>query len=920
MENRLFLLDAYALIYRAYYALIRSPRITSNGFNTSAIFGFCNTLDEVLRKENPSHIAVCFDPAGPTFRHEAFTEYKANREKQPEDITLSIPFIKDILAARGIKTIEINGYEADDVIGTLSRKAEKEGFLTYMMTPDKDYGQLVTSNVLIYKPSLRGQDFEIRGVEQIKEKYGISDPIQVIDMLALEGDSIDNIPGCPGIGPKTATKLIQEFGSVENLINSVNKLKGSIKDKIEKNSEQILFSKFLATIKTDVPLNISIDSLKKESDDTGTLKKIYEALEFRSLINRLQSKDSVKSKTPEETKTKSPYLGTLFDIVPAEKNVFSVNDIPLQSEILDKHNYLNLVKDIDSSNKISFLIKSVGENAMRAKIIAFSIAISSTKSYIYFVPPPLDSEDNINITDLLGKCFGREDLTIVTNDVKRLKVLFREYGFHYNCSFFDISIAHYLINPEERHFIPELAYNYLNYKTSDYDIEPRSRKTYEIVSRDFIEQTLPENTCIAFRLYNEIKNDLEKNNLLNLYNYIELPLATVLADMEITGVRIDIIELNKMSVEYTNRLNELETQVYELAGCRFNIGSPSQVGEILFDKLNIDSKAKKTKKGGYSTTEEILEKYKDTHPIVDLILKIRQLKKLLATYINALPQLVDQSTGKVHTTYNQTVTTTGRLSSTNPNLQNIPVRGEDGREIRKAFIADDGCIFMAADYNQIELRLMADFSKDPHMMNAFKNNVDIHQDTAARIFHKNLDEVTSDDRRKAKTANFGIIYGISPFGLSERLKIPRSEAKQFINDYMETYPSIKNYIGQIIEKARADGFVSTITGRKRYLNEINSQNSVVRGYGERNAVNAPLQGSAADIIKKAMVSIQKRIYSEGLKSRMIMQVHDELIFNVWQEELTKMQQIVAEEMGNAYDGEVSMTVSIGNGRNWLEAH
>lgn len=925
MEKKLFLLDAYALIYRAYYALIRAPRITSYGFNTSAIFGFCNTLEEVLRKEKPSHIAVCFDPYGPTFRHEAYQEYKANREKQPEDITLSIPYIKDIIVARGIPVIEIEGYEADDVIGTLSRKAENEGFITYMMTPDKDYGQLVTDKVLIYKPSLRGQDFEIRDVERIKEKYGIETPHQLIDILALEGDKIDNIPGCPGIGEITAQKLIKEFGSVENLIESTDKLKGATKDKIVNNSEQIIFSKFLATIKTDVPIDIDLDSLEKGEENLEQLKSIYEKLEFRSLLNRLPKTDKAANDKINKAVTPQPSMaGTLFDLPQidedAEEKIHTVHDLPIKVHKKTDYN-LEWFKTItENLSHVGLSIKSIGENAFYAKVFAIAVAISEDESLYYEMPGSLDLEGLEKMKALMECLFGRKNLCIITTDLKRLTVLLNNLKIITRCKFFDVSLASYLIDPEARHLLPEIAHSILRYATLDYFTEPSRRKPYELTDRESLPHAMSEAACLTMRLKEPLQASMDKDGLTSLYENVELPLAIVLAQMEIAGVRVDVLELKNLSKQYTSRLYELEAKVYELAGERFNVGSPSQVGTILFDKLQIDAKAKKTKKGTYSTTEEILEKYRNEYPIVDYILKIRQLKKLLATYIDALPTLVDPNTGKIHTTFNQTVTSTGRLSSTNPNLQNIPVRGDDGREIRRAFIADEGCIFMSADYSQIELRLMADFSKDPHMLNAFAENLDIHQDTAARIYHKKLEDVTSGERRNAKTANFGIIYGISPFGLSERLGISKSEAKKLIDDYKASYPSINDYIQHIIGTAKEQGYVTTFTGRRRYLPEINSQNAVVRGYGERNAVNAPLQGSAADIIKIAMIAIQKRLKAQGFKSEMIMQVHDELLFNVYPDELVAIQQLVTEEMEKSYDGDVRLTTSIGTGRNWLEAH
>ena len=922
MEKKLFLLDAYALIYRAYYALIKSPRFTSQGFNTSAIFGFCNTLEEVLTKEKPTHIAVCFDPQGPTFRHEAFDEYKANREKQPEDITLAIPYIKDIIEARGIKAIEIPGYEADDVIGTLAKIAEREGFITYMMTPDKDFGQLVTDKIFQYKPSLRGQDFEIRGPQQIKEKYGVNSTLQIIDLLALEGDTIDNIPGCPGIGPKTAQKLIQEFNTVEGIIENIDNLKGALKEKISTNTEQIIFSKFLATIKTDVPVDFDIESLTRGDENLGLLKKVYEKLEFRSLINRLglrEVKDDKKALKDSGARDAQP---SLFDHIETDnpKVYSSIKDRSINIHEINDYSSNSLIEEIKRHGVISFNVKSVGDNAMQATIVGFSIGVTADTVYYFWYPTPLEPHKTAQADNFIKSIFETPGLKIITTEIKRVKVLFRNFGINYRCSFFDVVLAHYLINPEERHLIPELAHQYLDYDTLDFHIEPRLRKPFEKMALNDLPQFLSENSAVTLQLYPVLKAELIQEGLLELYEAVELPLASVLAGMEVTGVRIDVKELMQLSQLYTSRVEEMQKEAFEIAGSNFNVGSPAQVGEILFERLRIDPKAKKTKNGGYSTTEDTLEKYRNEYPIVDLILKIRQLKKLLTTYIDALPLLVDSSTGKIHTTFNQTTTTTGRLSSTNPNLQNIPVRGDEGKEVRKAFIADNDCILMAADYNQIELRLMADFSKDPHMLSAFENNMDIHQDTAARIFHKDLSEVTPDDRRKAKTANFGIIYGISPFGLSERLGIPRTEARQFIEDYMNTYPSINNYIKDIIERAKADGFVKTYTGRKRYLAEINSRNATVRGYGERNAVNAPLQGSAADIIKRAMVNIQKSFDERALKSRMIMQVHDELIFNVHKDEIETVKATVIQEMEAVYAGSVKMSVSIGTGHNWLEAH
>ena len=916
--EKIFLLDAYALIYRAYYAMIRSPRMTSKGFNTSAVFGFCNTLEEVLKKEKPSHIAVVFDPSGPTFRHDAYAEYKANREKQPEDITLSVPYIKDILKAQNIPVIEVSGYEADDVIGTISRLAEREGYTTYMMTPDKDYGQLVTDKVFIYKPSNKGNEPEILGIEEIKAKYNIDSTSQVIDILALEGDAVDNIPGCPGVGQKTAQKLVKEWKSVENIINNVEKLKGVLQQRISDNIEQIKFSKFLATIKTDVPIDIRIEDLCRGEIDKTALKKVYEELEFRSFINRLGSdKNTEKEAQPQPNPMIFGGAGSLFDI-PEEENPHAYK-LKIEPTILRSESKIKAGIDQILRNKIvGVAINSIGEQAMSARILGIAFACED-ESCLYVEFPSIP-EERKKITDLILPLFNQNKVIIVSHEIKRDKVLLAKEGVEINAECFDTQLAHYLVDTDARHTLPEVAYSYLGVEMHDYRIEPRLRKPYSGQSPDNAIIHSCEYASIILKLKDVLERKLDDVGMTQLYYNIELPMASVLASMEINGVRIDLMELKHLSEEYTSRMKELEQKVYELAGCKFNISSPSQVGEILFGKMGLDTNAKRTKKGSYSTTEEILEKYRPMFPIVDYILKIRQLKKLLSTYIDALPMLIDTTTGKIHTTFNQAVTATGRLSSTNPNLQNIPVRGSDGREIRRAFVAEQGDILMSADYSQIELRLMADLSGDKEMIEAFRQGEDIHRATASKIYHTPIENVTDWQRRNAKTANFGIIYGISAFGLSERLGISRSESKKLIEDYMHTYPQVQEYIEKIIEKGRENGYVTTFTGRRRMLPEITSRNAIVRGYGERNAVNAPLQGSAADIIKIAMVAIDQRLKKEGFRSTMILQVHDELLFNVKPEEFQSLKQLVIEEMSSAYQGEVPLTVSVGTGRNWLEAH
>lgn len=930
-EKKLFLLDAYALIYRAYYALIRTPRITSRGFNTSAIFGFVNTLDEILRKENPSHIAVCFDPKGNTFRHDAYPEYKAKREAQPEDITLSIPYIKRIIEAYNIPVIEVPGYEADDVIGTLSRQAEADDYITYMMTPDKDYGQLVTPRVLMYRPALKGQGFEIRGVAEVCERYGISSPLQVIDLLALEGDAIDNIPGCPGVGEKTAVKLINEFGSVENLIQNIPQVKGALRKKIEDNVEQIKFSKFLATIRTDVPIDISIDSLKRKEQNTDSLREIFTELEFRIFLNRLgQRLPDKKESTPGDSATAAttpnePQIpfggpGSLFDFSnePAPASTSSSTSI-ISSEISDPAEVKKLVSEASSLPRVGLSLYAIGAEAMTAQLQAIAVALKPTEARVIRLPEN-DETLRASLLDAIRPLFTSGTTTIVSHDVKRELIIMRRHGIEWKAPYIDTSVAHYLIQPEMKHTLPEVAASVLSYHTADYSTELRLRLTYSRRTPDDIVAPYGEIAAVALQLASVLLPMLEEQGMKRLYDEVELPMVRVLASMEYAGVRIDVTELYEQSRQLTARVDAMEAEVYALAGGRFNIGSPAQVGEILFERLAIAPDAKRTKKGSYSTTEEILEKYRHHHPIVDLILKIRAVRKLLTTYINALPALINPSTGKIHTTYNQTVTATGRISSTNPNLQNIPIRTDDGREIRRAFIPDEGDLMLSADYSQIELRLMADMSRDHDMVEAFLSGEDIHRATAAKIYHLPISEVSDTQRRNAKTANFGIIYGISAFGLSERLAIPRSEAKSLIEGYLDTYPHVRDFIGESIERARRDGYVTTVLNRRRYLPDINSRNAVVRGYAERNAVNAPLQGSAADIIKVAMVRIFDRMTRENFRSTMIMQVHDELIFNVVPEELSRLQSLVTEEMEHAYNGLVPLTVSSGVGANWLEAH
>ncbi len=929
-QKRLFLLDAYALIFRAYYALIRMPRITQSGFNTSAIFGFVNTLEEVLRKENPSHIAVCFDPAGPTFRNEAFEQYKGERESTPEDIKLSVPIIKEIVKAYNIPVVEVAGYEADDVIGTLARRAEKENFTTYMMTPDKDFGQLVSPSILQYKPSYRGQDFELRGEKEVCARYGIQRTSQVIDLLALMGDKIDNIPGCPGVGEKTAIKLINDFDSVDNLVLHTGELKGALKKKVEENKEQILFSKYLATICTDVPVDVEISDLQRKPADREKLFAIFKELEFKTLIDRVGRRINAEEKpfiTAQKPKQSNGTL-SLFDdyeldnaaVVPEPTQRVSLSDTDY--ELIDNPDKLHeFAKKGEGAETCGLFLIADGENEVSAEWIGTAIAFGEkTAAYL----PASFEEGKAWILDLMA----RGDIMKVSSNAKRDYVVAsraRKDNEDPLVNYFDVSLAHYILQPEMRHSLENLSVTYLNYEMIPNPGTSSSRRGTKIWSAKEVEQDqltpwACENADIALRLWKPLEEEIKKEDMQGLLYDLELPLVRVLADMELTGVRIDVNALNEAAQNMEKRINTLEREVCEMAGETFNVGSPSKVGEILFDKLELDPKAKKTKTGQYSTSEDVLEKLVSKHPIVSKIMEFRALKKLYTTYLTALPAAINPETGKVHTNYNQTVTATGRISSTAPNLQNIPVRDDEGREIRRAFIADPGHLFLSADYSQIELRLVADFADDETMLDAFKHGDDIHAITAAKIYHKTPEEVSDNERRKAKTANFGIIYGISAFGLSTRLNIPRSEAKDIIDSYFETFPTIHKYMSDSVEQARENGYVVTRMGRKRYLPDINSKNPVVRGYAERNAINAPIQGSAADIIKRAMVDISREMREKGMKSQMIMQVHDELNFDVVPEELPAMQEMVERLMEAAYRGRVTLTASCGVADNWLDAH
>lgn len=909
-EKKLFLLDAYALIYRAYYALMRSPRFTAGGLNTSAIFGFCNTLDDVLKKENPGYIAVCFDPAGGhTFRHEQYAEYKAGRDKQPEDITLSIPYIKRILEAYRIPAIEVPGFEADDVIGTLSRMAQEADFTTYMMTPDKDYGQLVTDRVFMYRPALKGQGFEIRGPQQVCERYGISSPRQVIDLLALEGDASDNVPGCPGVGEKTAAKLIAQFGSVENMLEHTDKIKGALQAKIVDNEALIRMSKELVTIITDAPVDIKIDELRRTEPDIDALREIYKELEFKTFLTKLGGE------APAPPKVEAGAQLSLFDFseetpaLPLDVT-FDIRELSTPEEVVP------FMDKVLKYSTVGMAINSLGAEAMTAEIagIAFAVETGGKTDSAYI---RLDAESRAELATLIEPLFSKKGVTIVNDDIKRSMLILKRLGIEWTGpEWFDTAVAHYLVAPEGKHDTPTLSMNLLNFRSYGYDLSPAERKHFPLDGA----AVLCETASLMLKLKPVLEREVEQRGQTALMREIEFPLVSVLASMEWEGARIDVAELNRLGKQLTERINALEKEAYTIAGHAFNASSPAQVGQVLFEEMGIDPKAKRTKGGAYSTAEDVLEKYAKTVPLVQIILDIRGLKKLLATYVEALPKLINPKTGKLHTTYNQTVTATGRISSTNPNLQNIPIRTADGRDIRRAFIPDEGDLMLSADYSQIELRLMADMSADAAMTEAFLSGEDIHRATAAKIYHLPLEEVTDTQRRNAKTANFGIIYGISAFGLSERLGISRTEAKELIEGYLTTYPDVAKYMQTSIERAREHGYVTTILGRRRYLPDINSRSNTVRGYAERNAINAPLQGSAADIIKRAMIDVDAEIRRRGLKSRMILQVHDELVFNVKPDELETLKEIVVSKMEGAYKGSIPMEVAAGVGQNWLEAH
>ena len=920
--EKLFLIDAYALIYRAYFAFIKNPRINAKGLNTSAIMGFCNTLHEVINKEKPDYIGVAFDPHGPTFRSEAFAPYKAQREKTPEDITNSIPYIKDILSALHIPIYTEPGYEADDVIGTLAAQAEKQDIRTYMLTPDKDYAQLVSDRVLMYRPR-HGGGYEILGPDEVKAKYGIQDTQQIIDLLALMGDSADNFPGCPGVGEKTAVKLITEFQSVENLLDNTTQLKGALKRKVEEHTDDIRISKFLATIKTDVPVALNLEKMRVGEPDEQKLRKLFTELEFKTLADKFLNKPQKKQKTAQ---IELDLFGEFADESTGEtknSSFESLKTTPHEYHLIENQSDIEKLRDFLLTNKILSLdTETTSRSAIDAELVGLSFAVKEKEAF--YVPIPKNRDEAQKIVDVFKTLYENPDILKVGQNIKYDLMVLRNYGVTLQGKMFDTMIAHYLLQPELRHNMDYMAEAYLNYQTIHIDelIGPKGKnqKNMRDLTPQQVYEYAAEDADITLRLKNILEPKLKEGGVEDLFWQIEMPLVRVLAEMEMNGVRIDTNALRDTSAAFTARMNELEQRIYTLAGETFNIASPKQVGDILFGKMKIIDKPKKTKTGQYVTSEEVLQTLKGKHEIVADILAHRGLKKLLGTYVDALPKLINPRTGHIHTSFNQTITATGRLSSSDPNLQNIPVRGEDGKEIRKAFIPEEGCLFFSADYSQIELRVMAHLSGDDNMIEAFREGYDIHAATAAKIYHEDIDTVTRDQRTKAKRANFGIIYGITVFGLAERLEIERSEAKQLIDGYFDTFPKVHDYMEQAKNDAREKGYVETFFHRRRYLPDIHSANAVTRGFAERNAINAPIQGSAADIIKVAMIHIYERFRREGIRSKMILQVHDELNFSVLPEEREQVERIVLEEMQSAYPLQVPLTADAGWGTNWLEAH
>ena len=918
---KLFLLDAYALIYRAYYAFRKNPRINSKGLNTSAVMGFVNTLNEILTKENPTHIGVAFDH-GKTFRDEAFPAYKAQREATPEDIRASVPIIKDIISAMNIPVLQADGFEADDVIGTLATKAGLAGVPTYMLTPDKDYGQLVRDNVFIFRPR-HGGGYETMGPAEVNEKYGLTSPSQVIDLLALMGDSADNFPGCPGVGPKTAAKLIAEFGSIDSLLANTDRIKGKLREKVEAAVDDIRMSRFLATIRTDVPMELNLDELKITEPDADRLNEIFAELEFKSLADKILKKEK------QNVKKVNQQLDLFSENTPDEsdsvKNTHSrrLENTPHEYKLVDNEEEMRKLLDFFLTQPtVSLDTETTSTNPIDAELVGLSFAAEEGKAF--YVPIPDNREKAETIVNIFKPLYESPQIMKVGQNIKYDMEVLMRYGVNLSAPMFDTMIAHYLLQPEQHHGMDYLAETLLDYETIHIDtlIGPRgkSQKSMREVPPALVCDYAAEDADVTLRLHNVLKPRLKDAGMEQLFYEIEMPLVPVLAQMETDGVLLDTDALAETSRTFTERMREIEQDIYREAGHEFNIASPKQVGEVLFGEMKIVEKPKKTKTGQYVTSEEVLQQLRTKSPIVSKILQHRGLKKLLGTYVDALPKLINPRTGHIHTSFNQAVTATGRLSSSDPNLQNIPVRGEDGKEIRRCFIPEPGCLFFSADYSQIELRVMAHLSGDENMTEAFREGHDIHAATAARIYKEPIDSVSRDQRTKAKRANFGIIYGITVFGLAERLEISRDEARQLIDGYFDTFPRVRDYMERAKETAREHGYAETFFHRRRYLPDITSHNATVRNFAERNAINAPIQGSAADIIKIAMVRIHRRFAEEGIRSKMILQVHDELNFSVLPEEKERVERIVLEEMQHAYPLSVPLVADSGWGANWLEAH
>ena len=918
---KLFLIDAYALIYRSYYAFIKNPRRNSKGLNTSAIMGFCNTLNEVLTKEKPTHIGVAFDH-GKTFRHDAFPEYKAQREETPEDIKLSVPLIKQVLEAMHIPILQVENFEADDIIGTIATRFGSDGIDTFMLTPDKDYGQLIGPNIFMYRPR-HGGGYETLGEQEIAAKYGIATPAQVIDLLALMGDTADNFPGCPGVGEKTAAKLINEFGSIDNMLEHTYEIKGKLREKVENAIEDIKISRFLATIRTDVPIQLDLDELKVEQPDETKLRALFEELEFKTLINKFLNKSETSPKKDKNQLDLFAENTTNESDEPKNAKFESIKTTQHEYKLIDNEEELHHICDFFlTKDFISIDTETTSTDAISAELVGLSFSVEENKAF--YVAIPADHEEAVKIIQIFKPLYESDKIMKIGQNIKYDYEVLSRYGVTLQGKMFDTMLAHYLIQPELHHNMDYMAQTLLGYQTIHIEelLGPKGKKQKNMrdLSPAEIYEYAAEDADITLRLKNVLEPQLKELGVEDLFWNIEMPLVRVLADMELTGVCLDTNALQDTSKIFTERMKQYEQEIYKEAGEEFNISSPKQVGDILFGKMQIMDKPKKTKTGQYVTSEEVLQSLEGKHPIVRNILNYRGMKKLLSTYIDALPKLINPQTGHIHTSFNQALTATGRLSSSDPNLQNIPVRTDDGKEIRKCFIPEEGCLFFSADYSQIELRIMAHLSEDENMMEAFREGHDIHRATAAKIWHEEIDKVTDAQRKKAKQANFGIIYGITTYGLAQRMDITNTEAKELIQDYFRTFPKVQAYMEQAKEEARVKGYAETLFHRRRYLADINSHTATVRGFAERNAINAPIQGTEADIIKVAMVRIWERFKKEGIRSKMILQVHDELNFSVYPEEREIVERIVIEEMQNAYPLNVPLTADAGWGKNWLEAH